>query len=133
MTQGGGFTSGEDFVAARVSIDVPTEGIQSLREMSQAIDRFRTATESAGRSSASFVGYIQQLIQAGNQATEVHRNLAAQLERTAVRDRDLDRQVAEEWSAADQEIWQRLDESEKHRKRASRSVGRSSSQRSTRQ
>ena len=66
-------------------------------------------------------------------ATQSTEALKAQLERTAVRDRDLDRQVAEEWSAADQEIWQRLDQSEKHRKPASRSVGRSSSQRSTRQ
>jgi hypothetical protein len=80
MTQG--FTQGDDFVAARVSIDVPTEGIQSLREMSQGIDKFRTSVEAAARSSATFVGYIQQLKQAGDVATEAHRNLAAQLERT---------------------------------------------------
>jgi len=80
MTQG--FTQGDDFVAARVSIDVPTEGIQSLREMSQGIDKFRTSVEAAARSSATFVGYINQLKQAGDVATEAHRNLAAQLERT---------------------------------------------------
>jgi hypothetical protein len=64
-------------------------------------------------------------------ATQSTEALKAQLERTAVRDRDLDREVAEEWSASDQEIWQ-LEQSEKHRKQTSRSVGRSSSQRSTR-
>jgi hypothetical protein len=31
--------------------------------------------------------------------------LRAQLELTAVRDRDLDREIAAEWSAVDQETW----------------------------
>ena len=85
MTQGGGggFETGADFVAAKVSIDVPSEGIQSLKEISQGIDRFRTATEAAARGSASFIGYLNQMVQAGNMATEANRNLAAQLERTA--------------------------------------------------
>jgi hypothetical protein len=82
MTQPG-FTSGDDFVAARVSIDVPTEGLQSLKEMSNGINNFRTSVEAATRSSASFVSYIQQMVQVGNQATEAHRNLASQLERNA--------------------------------------------------
>ena len=41
--------SGEDFVAARVSIDVPTEGIAGLREITQEMDRFRTSVEAANR------------------------------------------------------------------------------------
>ena len=77
-----GFETGPDFVAARLSIDVPTEGITNLRELSQQIDRFRTSTESAARGSENFVKYLQQIIQAGTQATEVHRNLAAAMERT---------------------------------------------------
>ena len=78
-----GFTQGDDFVAARVSIDVPTEGIQSLKEMSTGIANFKTSVEAAARSSSTFVGYIQQMTQAGNMATEAYRNLAAQLERNA--------------------------------------------------
>jgi hypothetical protein len=65
-------------------------------------------------------------------ATQSTEALRAQLEQTAVRDRDLDREVAEDWLAVDQEIWQRLDQAEKHRKPAFQSVGRSSSRRSTR-
>jgi len=65
-------------------------------------------------------------------ATQSTEAVRAQLARTAVRDRDLDREVTEEWSAVDHEIWQRLDQSEKHRTSVSRSVERSSSQRSTR-
>lgn len=80
---GPGFTQGDDYVAARVSIDVPTEGIQSLKEMSTGINNFRASVEAAAKSSTTFVGYIQQMVQAGNMATEAYRNLAAQLERNA--------------------------------------------------
>ena|SRR5271167_305081 len=65
-------------------------------------------------------------------ATQSTEALKAQLQQTAVRDRDLDREVAEEWSAVDQEIWQQPDQAEKHRKLAFQSGGRSSSRRSTR-
>jgi hypothetical protein len=79
----GGFETGSDYVAAKVNIDVDGQGIQSLREMSQEIDRLRTSTEAASRTGASFVSYIQQITQAAKQATEAHRDLSAQLERTA--------------------------------------------------
>jgi hypothetical protein len=35
--------------------------------------------------------------------------LREQLERAAVRDRDLDRQVAEDWLAVDRETWEQLE------------------------
>ena len=53
---GGGFQYGDDFVAARVSIDIPTEGIAGLREITQEMDRFRTSVEAANRSSDTFSG-----------------------------------------------------------------------------
>jgi hypothetical protein len=65
-------------------------------------------------------------------ATQSTEALKAQMERSAVRDRDLDREVAEEWLAVDQEIWQRLDQPKQNRKPATRSAGKSFSQRSTR-
>jgi hypothetical protein len=80
---GGGFQTSDDGVVGHVSIDIPTEGIQSLKQISEGIDRFRTATEAAARGSATFIGYLNQMVQAGNMATEAHRNLAAQLERTS--------------------------------------------------
>jgi hypothetical protein len=42
----------------------------------------------------------------------IHRSkeaLRARLERAVVRDRDIDREVAADWFAADQEAWRRLD------------------------
>jgi len=79
---GSGFQTGADYVAARLSIDVPDEGIASLRELTQQIEKFRTSTEQAARGSESFISYLKQMQQAASAATEAHRNLAAQLDRT---------------------------------------------------
>jgi hypothetical protein len=63
-----------------------------------------------------------------------HRSIEAlrvQLEHAAVRDQDLDREVASDWLAVDQELWQRLDKAEPP-KPGTRSVEKSTSPRSTR-
>lgn len=65
-------------------------------------------------------------------ATQSTEALRKRLEQAVVRDRDMERQIADEWFAVDQEIWQRLDESEQRRKPTTRSVGTSTSRRSTR-
>lgn len=74
--------SGEDFVAARVSIDVPTEGIAGLREITQEMDRFRTSVEAANRSSDTFTGYLTRIAEAANQAAQAQQNVIGMLERT---------------------------------------------------
>src|SRR5882672_5478224 len=58
--------------------------------------------------------------------------LRAQLERTAVRDQDLDREVASDWFAVDQQSWQQLDTPQQRRKPATRSGEKSTLLRSTR-
>jgi CopG family transcriptional regulator / antitoxin EndoAI len=57
--------------------------------------------------------------------------LRAQLERAAVRDQDLDREISAEWSAVDKEAWQQLDIKEQ-KEPTIRGAGRSTSRRSTR-
>lgn len=81
-TLGGGFESGDDFIAARVSIDIPTEGIAGLREITQEMDRFRTSVEAANRSSETFTGYLQRIAEAANQAATAQENLVSILENT---------------------------------------------------
>jgi CopG family transcriptional regulator/antitoxin EndoAI len=72
-----------------------------------------------------------------NQAVEhfvTHQSaeaLRTQLERAAIRDRDLDREVAADWSAVDKEAWQKLDIAEPERKPVGRGAARSTSRRST--
>lgn len=72
--------SGEDFIAARVSIDVPTEGISGLREITQEMDRFRTSVEAANRSSETFTGYLNRIAEAANQVAQAQQNVIGMLE-----------------------------------------------------
>ena len=65
---GSGFEYGENTVAARLSIDIPTEGVQSLREITQEISRFRTEMEAAARSQGDFIGFFQTLPSIASQA-----------------------------------------------------------------
>jgi metal-responsive CopG/Arc/MetJ family transcriptional regulator len=73
-----------------------------------------------------------------NQAVEhfvTHRSaeaLKTQLERAAMRDRDLDREVSADWMEVDREAWQQLDIKEPQRKAAGRGAVTSTSRRSTR-
>lgn len=73
-----------------------------------------------------------------NQAVEHFVNhqsaeaLRSRLEAAALRDRDLDREVASDWNAVDTEAWHRLDIQERERSPAGRGVATSTSRRSTR-
>jgi CopG family transcriptional regulator/antitoxin EndoAI len=62
--------------------------------------------------------------------------LRKRLEFTAIRDRDLDREVMAEWAAVDEEAWRQIDvvtdSANKPRRQAGRAVARSTSRRSTR-
>ena len=82
-TPGGGFQFGEDYVAARISIDVPTEGLASLRELSQEIERFRTNTESASRTADNFAQYLKASAEAAEHAASAQQGLVAQLQQMA--------------------------------------------------
>jgi hypothetical protein len=78
---GSGFEYGENTVAARLSIDIPTEGVQSLREITQEISRFRTEMEAAARSEGDFIGFFQNLPSIAAQASNAFKTYADQLER----------------------------------------------------
>ena len=80
---GPGFISGDDFVAARISIDVPTEGLASLRELTQEIERFRTNTESASRTADSFTQYLKASAEAAEHAASAQAGLISQLQKMA--------------------------------------------------
>jgi len=62
--------------------------------------------------------------------TQSQEALRQRLEHAALRDRDLDREVAADWVAVDQQAWKQLDEPKQPR---SRSTAKSTSRRSTRQ
>lgn len=83
MTTGGGIEHGDDFVAARLSIDVPTEGLASLRELTSEIERFRVNVESANRTGDNFTAYLKASAEAAEHATGAYQNLVAQLQRVS--------------------------------------------------
>ena len=103
-------------MSKRINIVLPEITIQTINRMAKPGQRSR---------------FINQAVQhfVANRSNEA---LRAQLERTAVRDRDLDREVAADWFAVDQESWQQLDTPEQRRKPATRSGEKSTLRRSTR-
>jgi hypothetical protein len=78
---GSGFDYGENTVAARLSIDIPAEGVQSLREITQEISRFRTEMEAAARSQGDFIGFFETLPSIAGQAANAFKTYADELER----------------------------------------------------
>lgn len=80
MTSGGtGIDMGDDYVAARLSIDVPSEGIGQVRELTEAVDRFHTSMQAATRSEADMTRYLDQMASSAKRAAEAQANLTNQI------------------------------------------------------
>jgi len=77
------FQQGDDFVAARLSIDIPTEGISTLRELTQEMERFRVTAESAARAQGSFIEYLRVSTEEGQRFAESMTNLIETLQRAS--------------------------------------------------
>src|ERR1022692_2890524 len=82
-------------MSKRINIVLPETTIRTIDRMAPPGQRSR---------------FIDQAVQhfVANRSAEA---LRAQLEHAAVRDRDLDREIAADWFAVDQESWQRLESS----------------------
>jgi CopG family transcriptional regulator/antitoxin EndoAI len=65
-------------------------------------------------------------------ATASPEALQERLKQAALRDRDLDLEIASDWFAVDREQWQKLDKQENRQPRAGRKEVKSTSRRSTR-
>jgi hypothetical protein len=96
----------------RINIVLPEATIRTIDRMAVPGERSR---------------FIDQAVRhyVANQSAEA---LRTRLEQATVRDRDLDREIAADWFAVDQEIWHRLDRKES----ATRGAEKSTSSRSTR-
>lgn len=96
-------------MSKRINIVLPDRTIRRLDRAAKPGERSRLID-------AAVCHYLD------HQSTEA---LRSRLEAAAIRDRDLDRQIAEDWFAVDQESWKKLDE-------PSRAAAKSTSRRSTR-
>src|SRR5216683_4042816 len=103
-------------MSKRINIVLPEATVQTIDRMAKPGQRSR---------------FINQAVQhfVANRSSEA---LRVQLERAAVRDRDLDREVANDWFAVDQESWQRLDKPKSQQNPATHGGAKSTSRRSTR-
>ena len=101
-------------MSKRINIVLPTATIQTIDRMAKP-----------GMRSKFINTAVQHYV--ANRSTEA---LRGQLERTAVRDQDLDREITEDWFAVDQEAWQRLDTPKQAK--ATPNAAKSTSRRSTR-
>src|ERR1039458_1283761 len=95
----------------------------------------------ARRSSSSDGGWLTKSTASRRAASRILQHfvanksaeaLRAQVERSAIRDRDLDQNFIADWSALDQASWQQLETSEQQRKPATRDGEKSTSRRSIR-
>ena len=100
-------------MSKRINIVLPVATVQAIDRLVQPGQRSR---------------FIDTAVRhfVANQSAEA---LRTRLERTAIRDRDLDREVAADWFAVEHEIWRRLDEPAEKRP-AIRDGARSTSRRS---
>jgi len=77
---GSGITSGEDYVAARLSVDIPEGSSQGIREIREEVEKFRIAMEATTRAEADMTRYLEQMNDASKKAVEMQKNLTQSLQ-----------------------------------------------------
>ena len=100
-------------MSKRINVILPETTIQTIDRMAKPGQRSRFINRA-----------VEHFVQ--NRSAEA---LRGQLERAAIRDQDLDREVAADWFAVDRQTWQ-FDEPKQHKKPAARSGAKSTSRRS---
>jgi hypothetical protein len=103
-------------MAKRINVILPEATVKSIDRLSRPGQRSRFIERAVHH----------YLTTASPQALE------ARLKYAALRDQDLDLEIAGDWFAADEEQWQKLDKQEPPKPKTGRSVVKSTSRRSTR-
>ena len=82
-TPGGssGFEYGPDSVAARLSVDVPPEGIQTLHQLAKETENLRTQMEALVRAEGDHIGMVQQMSEIHAQVANSTRGLTEEMSR----------------------------------------------------
>src|SRR6266542_3028487 len=101
----------------RINVILPEHTVRTIDRMTKPGERSQ---------------FIDQAVQ-HYVATASPQAVQEQLQAAAIRDRDLDLEISEEWFAVDKEQWQRLSAQERRQAAASRKGAKSTSRRSTRQ
>jgi hypothetical protein len=103
-------------MAKRINVILPEATVRTLNRLARPGQRSR---------------FIERAVQ-HYVTTASAEALQERLKQAALRDRDLDQEIAGDWFAVDQEQWQKLDEQEKRQATVGRKEVKSTSRRSTR-
>ena len=103
-------------MAKRINVILPEDTVRAIDRNTRPGERSR---------------FIQRAVQHFF-ATASPQALQERLKQAAIRDRDLDLGITQDWLAVDQEQWQQLDAHEQRATPASRREAKSTSRRSTR-
>lgn len=79
-----GMSYGDDYVSARLSVDVPEGSVQSIRELTTEIDRYRTSMEAAIHAEADMSRYLGEMAAAASRAAEAQATLVQQMQNAVV-------------------------------------------------
>lgn len=71
---------GNDYVAARVQIEIPDGADQKLREIIQATERLQVAMESATRAGGDMNNYLERIAEASRRASEEQNRLTQSMQ-----------------------------------------------------
>lgn len=77
------FEYNDDSVVARVAIDVPSQAITDISQLSTAMAAMRTQLEAISRSQGDWLDYLQQVPVIAERANQAYRDQITQLERIA--------------------------------------------------
>ncbi len=75
----GGFAEGDDYVAMRLSLDIPQAAVDGVQAITAEVEKYRTAMEAAVHLEADMDKFAGQLAESTKKAAEAQANLTEQL------------------------------------------------------
>ena len=76
---GGGFIEGDDYVALRLNLDIPTESVTGVQTITKAVENYSVAMEAAIRAEADMASYAEKMAESVQKAAEAQDNMTEQL------------------------------------------------------
>ena len=76
---GGGFIEGDDYVALRLNLDIPTEAVNGVQTITKEVEKYQVAMEAAIRAEADMASYADKMAESIKKASEAQDTMTEQL------------------------------------------------------
>ena len=76
---GGGFMEGDDYVALRLNLDIPTEAVTGVQTITKEVEKYQVAMEAAIRAEADMASYADKMTESIKKAAEAQDTMTEQL------------------------------------------------------